>query len=76
MINSCKSTKVINSFQYVAIPSPRDVFARYGERVSNNGSFSCGVEGGSPQMVSSTSVIDQLISAQNLLEADMLSQKK
>lgn len=76
MINSCKSTKAINSFQYVAIPSPRDVFARYGERVSNNGSFSCGIEGGSPQMVSATSVIDQMISAQNLIELDMSSQQK
>lgn len=70
MINSCKSTKSINSFQYVAIPNPRDVFAKYGERINSNGSFSCDASGGSPQLVSSSSVIDQMINAQSFLEND------
>lgn len=71
MINSCKATKEINSFQYVAIPSPRDVFARYGERLSNRGEYSTDASTlSSPSMVSAGSVIDQIINAQAMLERD------
>ena len=68
-INSCKSTKSINSFQYVAIPSPRDVFSRYGERLSSRGEYStCQGEYTSPALVNPSSTIDSMINAQRMLE--------
>ena len=70
MINSCKKTKDINSFRYVAIPSPRDVFARYGERFSSRGEYSSSGEAVAPAMVSAGSVIDQMINAQSYLESE------
>lgn len=71
MINSCKATKQINSFVYCEIPSPRDVFRKYGERLSERGVYTTdGSTQGTPQMVNSSSVIDQMINAQTLLEAD------
>lgn len=70
MINSCEKTKKINSFQYVAIPSPRDVFNRYGERLSSRGEYTSSGEQVSPSLVSSGSVIDQLINAQTMLETE------
>lgn len=75
MINTCKATRKINSFKYVAIPSPRDVFAKFGERVSSRGEYSttAGVAS-SPSMVSASSVIDQMINAENLLKSATDSQ--
>lgn len=70
MINSCKKTKDINSFRYVAIPSPRDVFARYGERLSSRGEYSSSGETVAPAMVSSGSTIDQIINAQHYLTVE------
>lgn len=70
MINSCKKTKDINSFRFVAIPSPRDVFARYGERLSSRGEYSSNGEAVAPAMVSAGSVIDQMINAQHYLATD------
>lgn len=70
MINSCKKTKLINSFQYVAIPSPRDVFARYGERLSSRGEYTSSGEQTTPSLVSAGSTIEQMINAQRLLEND------
>lgn len=71
MINSCKKTKDINSFRFVAIPSPRDVFARYGERLSSRGEYSSSGETVAPAMVSSGSIIDQMINAQSYLEREI-----
>lgn len=72
MINSCKATKKINSFEYVAIPSPRDVFMRYGERLSNVGQLGTDRDTiGIPAMVSSGSTIDMMINAQHMLENDV-----
>lgn len=71
MINSCKKTKDINSFRFVAIPSPRDVFARYGERLSSRGEYSSAGETVAPAMVSSGSTIDQMINAQAFLEREI-----
>lgn len=69
MINSIETTKKINRFEFVSIPSPRDVFNRYGERLSNKGEFSCGAELGSvPAIVSAGSTIDQMINASAMLE--------
>lgn len=76
MINSIPSTKKINSFEFVAIPSPRDVFNRYGERVSNSGEFSCGAElGSAPVLVSSGSVIDQMVNAESYLNSSVNEQQ-
>ena len=69
MINSCKSTKRINAFCFVSIPSPRDVFARYGERLSSRGEYTSSGEQVLPALVSSSSVIDQMINAQSFLLA-------
>lgn len=71
MINTCESTRRINSFQFVAIPSPRDVFARYGERLSSRGEYSSSGDQVEPAMVSATSVIDQMINAQHYLEKSL-----
>lgn len=72
MINSCKDTKSINSFQYVAIPSPRDVFSRYGERLSSRGEYSTsGDVYASPALVNPSSTIDSMINAQRMLENDV-----
>lgn len=72
MINSCKSTKSINSFQFVAIPSPRDVFARYGERLSSRGEYSTTANDyTSPALVNPSSTIDSMINAQRMLEHDV-----
>lgn len=75
MINTCESTRRINAFQFVAIPSPRDVFARYGERLSSRGEYSSSGEQVAPAMVSATSVIDQMINAQSFLEAEVPAQQ-
>ena len=74
MINTCESTRRINSFQFVAIPSPRDVFMRYGERLSSRGEYSSSGEQVAPAMVSSSSVIDQIINAESLLNSEVSSQ--
>lgn len=71
MINTCDATRRINSFQFVAIPSPRDVFARYGERLSSRGEYSSSGEQVSPAMVNASSVIDQIINAQHYLENEV-----
>lgn len=72
MINSCQDTKRINSFQYVAIPSPRDVFNMYGERLSSRGEYSTDSAIQTfPVPVNSSSVIDGLINAQRMLEIEV-----
>lgn len=74
MINSCKATKKINSFEYVAIPSPRQIFNRYGERENEHGLYLSDGTGSDPVPVSSGSVIDQMINAQRMLESDLSRQ--
>lgn len=76
MINTCESTRRINSFQFVAIPSPRDVFMRYGERLSMRGEYSSSGEQVAPSIVSASSVIDQMINANTLLEQDIANATK
>lgn len=71
-INSCKATKQINAFVYSAIPSPRDIFRKYGERLNDKGVYTASADdSGSPQLVSGGSVIDQMINAQRMLESDL-----
>lgn len=76
MINTCESTRRINSFQFVAIPSPRDVFARYGERLSSRGEYSSCGEQVAPAMVNPSSVIDQMINAQHYIENEVSNPTK
>lgn len=69
MVNSIKSTKAINSFQYVAIPSARDAFAMYGERTSKEGSFCTSQdEVGDPVPTGSESMIASVIRGQKLVQ--------
>lgn len=68
MINSCKQTKEINKFQYVAIPSPRDVFNKYGER-ENKGIYTCGVDDKDVDAhFAGQSTISQIVHAQKSLD--------
>lgn len=75
MVNSCKKTKELNKFQYVAIPSPRDVFNKYGER-ENKGIYSCGVDGTDVEpYFAGQSTIAQMVHAQKSLEKATKSSK-
>lgn len=77
MIQAPKSTKAINSFCYSAIPSPRDVFAKYGARQNAQGEFSTSVdEYGDPALVGSSSRIDQILNADAMLRAELEKQKE
>lgn len=70
-INSCEHTKRINRFEYVPIPSPRDVFLKYGERVSSRGEYTSSGEGTIPSQVSSCSTIDSIINAEKMIAYDL-----
>lgn len=65
MIQSIEQRKRINRFQDVRIPSGRDIFARYGERLSQGEYTTTAGVSSDPAIVNSGSVIDQMITAQN-----------
>lgn len=67
MVNTCKDTRNINKFQYVAIPSPRDIFLKYGERVNNNPCYGTDANGDCDCVMMSHSVIEQCIAAERSL---------
>lgn len=71
MIYAPKELRSINSFKFVSVPSPRDVFMRYGERASTGGEYSTdAMTQASPSIVNTSSVIDEIINAQRMLETD------
>lgn len=65
MINSIEQKKRINRFQDVRIPSARDLYCRYGERLGKGEYTTNGSTFADPAIVNSGSVIDQMITAQN-----------
>lgn len=65
MIQSIEQRKRINRFQDVRIPSGRDIFARYGERLSQGEYTTTAGVSVHPAIVNSGSVIDQMVTAQN-----------
>lgn len=71
MIATTKETRKVNSFEYVAIPTLRDLFNRYGARIGSEGAYTA-VPGefSEPQLVSATSTIEQMRRAQRLLEKE------
>lgn len=71
MIATTDETRKVNSFQYVAIPTMRDLFFRYGARIGSEGAYTT-VPGelSTPQIVSATSTIEQMRRAQKMLEKD------
>lgn len=76
MIKAPKSVRTINSFQYVAVPSPRDVFIRYGERQSAKGEYTTdGTTQVNPSIVNRSSVIDEMINAEMMLRASVEQDK-
>lgn len=76
MINSCAKTKEINAFVYEAIPSPRDIYRRYGERKSDSGIFTSTASASEPIYPSSCSTIDSMVRAQNMISNDVANLQK
>lgn len=76
MINSCAKTKEINAFVYEAIPSPRDIYRRYGERNSESGFLSSNGTITDPIYPSSCSTIDSMVRAQNMISNDVANLQK
>ena len=63
-----KKTTVINAFKRTAVIKPRDLYARYGERMSTNGISSTDASTVADIIPSSSSVIEQMIAGQKSLE--------
>lgn len=76
MITACKSTRNINKFIEVAIPSPRDLYQRYGERDSKGVYLSSDEERSSIVGSQSQVVIAQLVNAQHMIESEVSKSKK
>lgn len=72
MLKATKQTRQINSFVLVSIPSPRDLFARYGEKQGQGIYASDGLVSGQV-LNSGNTVIDQMIAAQSMLESECKS---
>lgn len=69
MLYAIDCTREINRFRKVAIPTSRDLYAKYGERVSNGG-ISTTTEGelNEPAIVAGGSIISQVIRSQAEIE--------
>lgn len=74
-INSIDQTKKINRFKKVYIPSPKDLYLQYGERLGKGEYTTSADEIGEPVPLGGSSVIDQMVSAQEYL-ASATEQKK
>lgn len=68
MLNAVKKAREINKFRLVAIPKPRDLFARYGERYSTSGVSATSKDVISTPSVSCHTVIGQLSAGQSILD--------
>lgn len=75
MITASKSTRNINKFIDVAIPSPRDLYIRYGERDSKGVYLSSDEDRSSIVGSQSQVVIAQLVNAQRMVESEVSKSK-
>lgn len=76
MITASKSTRNINKFVDVAIPSPRDLFQRYGERDSKGVYLSSEDDHSNIVGNQSQVVIAQLVNAQNMIQSEVNKNSK
>ena len=67
MIRAPKSMRELNSFQFVAIPTPRDIFNRFGFGKASENFSNDGTEIGEIA-VQPRSIIGQMVRCQNDLE--------
>lgn len=68
MYTAPKKTRVINSFKRTAVQSPRDLYARYGQRMNPRAIHGSNGRDNSNVIPPGTSVIQSMIAAQRVLD--------
>lgn len=67
MYQATKKTRAINAFKRMRVVKPRDLYARYGERVNPKAIHGTSANEPSTVVPSGQSVIGSMVSAQELL---------
>lgn len=73
MYQASKKTRSINAFQRTAVVRPRDLYAKYGQRVNRAGVHSTSIDEIAPVIPNGGSVIDQMILGQDTLKQGIKS---
>lgn len=69
MYQATKKTRMINSFKRMRIVKPRDLYAKYGERINPRAIHGTTSNEPSAVVPPGQSVIGSMVSAQNLLKS-------